>query len=336
VVALDASTGETLWTHSSPARPYEDMDASFGPGRNATPLILGDRLIAVGVGGDLRCLALADGKPLWSCSSSERYGHVDRKEEYGFSASPLPYRGKVLVAAGGERHGVVALDPADGTLVWGSEPFAVSYAPPVLLELAGREQLVLFTPAEVLGLDPVNGRRLWSIPCKCMTGNNLTQAVALDADHVWVAAQLDGGTRVLHLAPGENGALEPRELWRDARKTQAHWNSFEIDGCLYGSFGGNYQSELCALDWRNGEILWRSEDFHAVKGVLADEKLVFLGEDGRLAIGRLAPEGVTILAEHALLSKEAWTAPTLVGTTLYARDRKEIVAVDLARGGLPR
>jgi outer membrane protein assembly factor BamB len=226
---------------------------------------------------------------------------------------------------------VVALDPADGAHVWGSEPFAVSYAPPALLTLAGREQLVLFTPAEVLALDPEDGRRLWSFPVKCFTGNNLTQAVALDADHVWVAAQLDGGTRVLHLARGEDGTLEPRELWRDARITQAHWNSFAHDGCLYGSFGGNYQSELCALDWSTGEFLWRNQDFHAVKGVLADEKLVFLSEDGRLGLARLAPEGVTILAEHALLSKEAWTAPTLAGTTLYARDREEIVAVEIGR-----
>ena len=33
----------------------------------------------------------------------------------------------------------------------------------------------------------------------------------------------------------------------------------------------------------------------------------------------------------AILSERAWTAPTLVGTTLYVRDRHQIMALDLGR-----
>jgi hypothetical protein len=34
-------------------------------------------------------------------------------------------------------------------------------------------------------------------------------------------------------------------------------------------------------------------------------------------------------ARSTVLTSNAWTPPTLVGSTLYVRDRKEIVALDL-------
>jgi hypothetical protein len=55
-----------------------------------------------------------------------------------------------------------------------------------------------------------------------------------------------------------------------------------------------------------------------------------MDEDGDLALARLAPEGVTILAEaKKVFDTTSWTVPSLVGTTLYARDREKIVALNL-------
>jgi len=46
-------------------------------------------------------------------------------------------------------------------------------------------------------------------------------------------------------------------------------------------------------------------------------------------MARLTPEGVTVLAQSKLFDTMSWTAPTLIGATLYARDREKIVALDL-------
>ena len=55
-----------------------------------------------------------------------------------------------------------------------------------------------------------------------------------------------------------------------------------------------------------------------------------MDEDGDLALAKLAPEGVTILSEaKKVFDTMSWTVPTLVGTTLYARDREKIVALNL-------
>ena len=65
----------------------------------------------------------------------------------------------------------------------------------------------------------------------------------------------------------------------------------------------------------------------------ADGKLIILDEDGRLAIATATPEGVTIHARCRITARPSWTAPTLVGTTLYVRDREHIMAFDLGQHG---
>ncbi len=50
---------------------------------------------------------------------------------------------------------------------------------------------------------------------------------------------------------------------------------------------------------------------------------------GVVALARLTPDGMTVLARAPLFEAVAWTVLTLVGTTLYARDREKIVALDL-------
>lgn len=51
------------------------------------------------------------------------------------------------------------------------------------------------------------------------------------------------------------------------------------------------------------------------------------GSDGFRRRG--SSEGMTVHSECAIPERCDWAAPTLVGTTLYVRDRKHIMALDL-------
>jgi outer membrane protein assembly factor BamB len=328
-VALDAGSGDVLWDFAYEAGRYPEMDQSFGEGPNATPLLLGDRLITVGVTGKVHALSAKTGDPFWELDLHERFGRQERREEYGYSASPLAYAGKVLILVGGDEHAVVALDPADGSVAWGSGPGRVSYAPARLVRLAGRDQLVYFSPTEVIGMDPTDGTFLWSYPVECHTENNLTSAMLLEEDTLWVACQLDGGTRVLRIGE-EDGALVPEALWTKRTLRQGHWTSVRVGDHVYGSIGDS-NSMFGAVNWRTGETAWRVREFQGSQVLLADDKLVFVEENGHVVLARPSPEGFELLASHRLLEPVAWTAPTLVGTTLFVRDRERVLALDLAR-----
>jgi hypothetical protein len=57
--------------------------------------------------------------------------------------------------------------------------------------------------------------------------------------------------------------------------------------------------------------------------------LIILDEDGHLALATVSPEGLKVLSKIELMKSNAWTVPSLVGTRLYIRDRKTIVALEL-------
>jgi hypothetical protein len=61
------------------------------------------------------------------------------------------------------------------------------------------------------------------------------------------------------------------------------------------------------------------------------DRVIFLDEDGTLGLLTLSPEGMKVhrKVERVALNN-AWTPPSLGGTTLYVRDRKHLVAFDVA------
>ncbi len=57
--------------------------------------------------------------------------------------------------------------------------------------------------------------------------------------------------------------------------------------------------------------------------------MIVVDEDGNLLLATVSPAGLKVLSRAALLHSNAWTAPALVGTTLYVRDRSSLMALDL-------
>ena len=62
----------------------------------------------------------------------------------------------------------------------------------------------------------------------------------------------------------------------------------------------------------------------------ADQKLITLDQDGNLMIAYPSPQGFKISAKAPLLTRLSWTPPVLVGSRVYIRDRKTMMAVDLS------
>lgn len=58
--------------------------------------------------------------------------------------------------------------------------------------------------------------------------------------------------------------------------------------------------------------------------------MILIDEDGTLALIEAAPSGLKALTKVPLLERISWTPPTLSGSTLYLRDRKNLMALDLA------
>ena len=325
VIALHARSGETVWEHRYRAVPNDSQTAAYGQGPNATPLILGDKIITIGFTGVMHCLDLKTGKPLWSHDLVKRFN--SRVQHYGYSNSPIAYKGTIITLVGGAGYGVIALNPSDGTLVWKSKPFDISYAAPILINVDGQDQVVFFSPTEVIGIDAGNGSYLWSHKVINFCRTNCTAAVWGEDNLLWAATKGVGGTRVLKLTQ-RNGKTTVKEIWTNRKVRIYHWNAVRVGDYVYASSGGS-KTLLSVVDVKTGEIVERQRGFASVNSIHADGKLILLDHGGKLALAEVSPKKIDIVSSVQLLDSVTWTPPTLVGDKLYIRDRRTIMALDL-------
>ncbi len=331
VVSLDASTGATNWEHRAARTVWDDMRVGFGLGPNATPLIAGDRIVSIGIAGHLTCLDLTTGELLWEHHLSEEFGRRRRVEEYGYSASPLLYNNKILVRVGGDDYAVVAFEPKEGSLAWKSEAGGISYGAASITKLAGQDQFIYFEPEGVVALNPANGKLLWRWPITFSNGNHLTPTVKCDDNNLFVASQFStGGGRLLNITK-ENDKFKIKEIWFTSKLRASCWTHIKIGDYIYGSAGGHEVSFLAAFNWRTGKLAWRKRGFHMAQCLYADGKLIILDQDGTLRLLSVSPEEHEIHGSVKITERTSWTAPTLVGTKLFVRDRKNLLALELAQ-----
>ena len=329
VVALDAATGETLWEYRYRS-PAEDF--GYGAGPHATPLVTRDLVIASGTNKQIHALDKATGTLVWSRDLVRDLGAPPLLERpavrAGYAASPLAWRDLILVTAGGPGQAVVALRVDDGAVAWRGGDFLVSHTSPVLIDVGGRAQLVAVGGQSVNGLDPDTGAVLWSHPHDTAADMNNSTPIWGDDQVLFLSAAYNNGSRALRIT-GDGDVTRVEQLWFTNQFRLMFANAVRLGEYVYGTSGGFGPAFFGALDLGTGQVVWRDRGFGRSSMVYADGKAIVLDERGSLALVRLSPAGLEVAARTELFDTTAWTVPTLVGTVLYARDRAQIVALDL-------
>jgi hypothetical protein len=133
---------------------------------------------------------------------------------------------------------------------------------------------------------------------------------------------------VLHLSRRGDRTIV-KELWQSERTRVHKENAIRLGDVIYASTGHLGPAFFTAMDVKTGSVLWQDPRFSHANALYADGKLIILDEDGRLALATPTARGLNVHAQVEILTSRSWTAPTLVGRTLYLRDRKKIMAVRL-------
>jgi outer membrane protein assembly factor BamB len=331
VIALDAASGKTIWEYRYPAS-LDTMNFSRGAGPHSTPLIAGNRLFAASTDKQFFALDKLTGKLLWSHNFVKEYNALPNQMRWavkpGYSTSPIAYKDMVITAVGAPDHGVMAFRQDDGRVVWSAGNFSdIAPASPLIITLEGEEQLIVTSGDGMHGYDPNTGKPIWEYLFPTKAGVNISSPVWCPDDRLlFVSCAYDGGSRVLQLIKS-SGRTEAKELWF-SNKMRVHFgNVLRIGDFFFGSSGDFGPSFLTAINARTGQVAWQDRSFAKVSFVAADGKVILLDEDGNLGLVTMSPEGLKILARAPVATATSWTVPTLIGTTLYLRDRVNVLAL---------
>lgn len=340
-VALNAKTGETIWEHKNPS-PTKGLLMQFGVGPNSTPVVVEDRLYTIGTNMVFHCFDKTNGKVLWKHDLVSEFG--TKVSVRGYSASPIPYQNTLIVPVDRDRSGddtdsegdgpangqsLIAFDQISGSPIWKSQDDPITHSSPILINFKGEEQLVFLMREEMIGVKPKSGELLWRHEFK-PAGANLATPLWDGKESLFCSSAYDSGSRMVRLTKS-GGKTTTNEVWYTRKMRVHHGNMIRLGEYVYGSSGDSGPAFFMCIHADTGKVAWRERGFSKSTCVYADGKLILLDEDGHLALAKITPKDMTVLSKCKVAERYAWAAPTLVGKTLFVRDRKNIMALDLGK-----
>jgi outer membrane protein assembly factor BamB len=322
------------------------VDYPAGP--RATPTVDGDRVYTIGTMGDMHCFDVERGEILWKKNFVQEY--QAKVPTWGMVAAPLVDGDQVIVLAGGtydDDNGaqIVSLDRQTGNENWRSlghvEP---GYCPPMMFTFQGTKQIVIWHPHAVTGLNPLDGEPIWTVKWK-ITADLTIPTPRQEGNRLFLTSFYNGP---LMLDMGLDGST-PRILWKGKSNSETRTDKLHsimstpwvTPTHIYGvcSYG-----QLRCLDANTGERIW--ETFEATgEGrwwnafIIPHEDRYFLhNEQGDLIIADLSPKGYRELSRAKLVEPTRkvlermtiWSHPAFAMQSVFARNDKEIVRVNLA------
>jgi outer membrane protein assembly factor BamB len=328
VECLNAGTGKPIWKFTYPT-DYQDA-LSKGNGPRSTPLISGNKVVALGAEGMLVCLSLEDGKKIWARSLAKDY--KTPLGYFGIGTSPVVEQNLVLVNVGGKQAGIVAFDLDTGNEVWKATSDPGSYSSPTLCTIDGKRLAVFFTRTGAVVLEPKIGKVLFEKRFRSRMDASVNAATPLViGDLAFFTASYDVGALLLKLK--KDGA---DEVWADEEIMASQYNtSVYHDGHIYG-FNGRVDSRtppsFRCFELKTKKVKWDKAEFGNGSMILADGKLIVLTEDGTLHLVQATPFAFRETASARILDSGPCRAQiALANGRLYARDQRKLVCVDLKK-----
>ena len=319
VVSLDALTGREHW--SVRIGPTYRGHGGSDDGPISTPAVDGSDVFALGPHGQLIAIDVASGKERWRHDLVRDFSAA--APTWGFAASPLVEGRAVIVPTGGPNsRGLLAFDRASGQLVWNAAVArATSYSSAVATTIAGTRQIVAVASDRVFGVNPSDGRVLWSAPGPGGTIEVSNSPQVLPGDRVLLGNWEE--SLLIQVGKGARG-FTPRELWRSNRLRNANGPTIYRDGHLYGFAGGI----LICLDAETQEIKWRERTGAGTLMAVGSQLVMLSDNSGELIIADLSPEKFALRHRLRVLQDgvRAVTGASFADGRFYVRNLREMVA----------
>jgi outer membrane protein assembly factor BamB len=325
VLALDRVSGKVVWRRTATtAIPHEGYHSSYGSFASNSPTTDGRRVYASFGSRGLFAYDM-NGMPLWQ----RDFGVQMRMFfEFGEGVGPVIDGDRLIVLFDHEGDGFIAmLDAASGREIWRTpRTDGTNWAAPLVVERAGRKQVVVNSPRKVRGYDYATGKQIWEV---AGLGPNTIPRAVQHGDAVLVMSGFISPA-LMSITLGREGDLAGTDAikWTANRGLAYTTSPVLHEGRLYFLTDNGMVS---ALDAATGKPVYQQVRLpkpYAIKAspVAAGGMLYFPTEDGDVVVARIGPT-LDVMATNTLADQSFVASPAVAGGDLFLRSRTHLFRI---------
>jgi hypothetical protein len=292
LLSFDAAKGtpqtdtEVFRIRGGPAPNVKNSHAS------PTPIVEGDR-VYVHFGANGTAAVTTDGKVVWKIV-------LAYQSQHGNGGSPVVFEDLLIVNCdGGDQAFVVALDKRTGRIRWQTprrQPFDQSYTTPLVIAVAGQDQLISVGAYRAAAYDPRTGREIWRVSY----GSGFSNVPRPVFGHglVYIATGFQQPTLIAVRPDGTGDVTKSHVAWTLTRAAPYTPSPILIGDELF--VVSDIGIATC-LDARTGAVRWiqRLGGNYSASPIFADGRIYFLNEEGTTTV--IAPgREFRVLARNTL------------------------------------
>ena len=341
LLALDEKGKEKWATKVGPVHDFKSNSWSRGP--NCTPQVDGDLVFGLSSKGELICVQKSKGTEVWRLDLPSRLagevnpvgGDPKSKLAWGYDWSPLVDGDHLIIAPGGPKGLLAALNKKTGAVVWQSKAVTdqCTYSSPVLATLGGVKQVLYLTQTGLVSVSATDGALLWQHRREDPYSDVVCPTPIVRGDRVYVSVGYGGAS----------GGSEGLKVTARGKKFEVEvvYTKPKVLGNRQGGvvlvgdhvYGYHEEAGWMCQNFTTGEKVWPKKRVKQIKTgseLAADGRLYVLTDEGTVAMLNASPRGYNLLGEFKLPKESkarksngrVWTHPSLSDGKLYLRDQE--------------
>jgi outer membrane protein assembly factor BamB len=314
VYCFDTASGRLLWQcpiEPPPGTTFKPPDLAEETGYAASTMATDGRHVYSIFGHGNLAAVTFDGKVAWA-----KHLGVPRNP-YGYATSLAVWQGRVIVQFDqGESEPanskLLSFDGATGRLVWEKpRPVASSWATPIVVEAAGKTQIIALGPPFVIAYAAGDGAELWRV--EGIEGEVAPSPVFAGG----LAFVVSPSHKLMAIRPDGTGNVTATHVVWQAEESMPDVTSPVSDGtwALTVTSGG----QLLCFDAKDGKKVWEKDLETEVQSspAIFGNRLYVACTNGTTVVAELGREYRELARNE--LGEKILASPALVGGRLYLR-----------------
>ena len=326
---LSLTDGREIWRSTYPVKikRYHGMSRTV-------PAVTERHVVSMGPKCHVLCVDAVTGEVRWLLDLVRDFGTT--VPEWYAGQCPLIDQGRAIIAPGGPKELLMAVDCASGEIIWRTpnpRNWQMTHTSITPMTLDGRKTYVYCGSRGVVAVDADDGSIIWQTEEWQVKIATVPSPVVVPGNRILLTGGYQAGSMMLQIAASADGyTAQPLFRLKDKVFGADMQTPILFDGLIYGIRPGG---ELTCLDL-DGKVRWTSgaaTRFGLGPLLIADGRIFAMDDHGSLTLAKVDPDSYQPLATASVVpGHESWAPLALADGRLIVRNLKQMVCLDVSAG----